>query len=237
MQRRLEDPPCVGRLTPFELPAAARGGAQRVDRAACSWPRTHANGHWRSRCGGQRQVQDQGQARRRDDVPPLVQQDGPSQGRLLEVAGGTDGEGEEQQAATSESWILSVEVAVIDEAWATHKEDWVMVDSGAGVSVCPVDYAQESEVKPGSVKSPLVGAGGDRVEHIGQETVGNATREGANVGIAFDAAKVRRPLLSVDSLEEKGQVAVFTDSAEPRDLQRYLLPEHLRRYSFLPQRP
>ena len=79
--------------------------------------------------------------------------------------------------------------------------------------LCHTRHTQESEVKPGSVKSPLVGAGGDRVEHIGQETVGNATREGANVGIAFDAAKVRRPLLSVDSLEEKGQVAVFTDSS------------------------
>ena len=39
-----------------------------------------------------------------------------------------------------------------------------------------------------------------------------ATEDGANVEIAFEAAKVRRPLLSVDSVVEKGQVAVFTDS-------------------------
>ena len=87
-----------------------------------------------------------------------------------------------------------------------------MVDSGAGVSACPVDYAPECEVSSGSVKLPLVGAGGDRIEHIGQKTVGYATRDGANVEIAFEAVKVRRPLLSVDSLVEKGQVAVFTDS-------------------------
>ena len=39
----------------------------------------------------------------------------------------------------------------------------------------------ESEVKPGSVKLDLVGAGGDRIEHIGQKTVGcvTRTREGA----------------------------------------------------------
>ena len=110
----------------------------------------------------------------------------------------------------SDSWILSVEVAEVDESWTTHNEDWVMVDSGAGVSACPVDYAPECEVNRGSAKLPLVGAGGDRIEHIGQKTVGYATRDGANVEIAFEAAKVR--LLSVDSLVEKGQVAVFTDS-------------------------
>ena len=87
-----------------------------------------------------------------------------------------------------------------------------MVDSGAGVSACPFDYAPECEVNRGSVKLPLVGAGGDRIEHIGQKTVGYATRDGANFEIAFEAAKVRRPVLSVDSLVEKGQVAVFTDS-------------------------
>ena len=110
----------------------------------------------------------------------------------------------------SDSWILSVEVAEVDESWTTHNEDWVMVDSGAGVSACPVDYAPECEVNRGSAKLPLVSAGGDRIVHIGQKTVGYATRDGANVEIAFEAAKVR--LLSVDSLVEKGQVAVFTDS-------------------------
>ena len=67
----------------------------------------------------------------------------------------------------------------------------------------PVDHAPECEVKPGSVKLLLLGVGGDRIEHIGQKTVGYATRNGANVEIAFEAAKVRRPLLSVDSLVEK----------------------------------
>ena len=75
----------------------------------------------------------------------------------------------------------------------------------AQVSVCPVDYAH------GSVKLPLVGAGGDRIEHIGQKTLGYATRDGANVDVAFEAAQVRRPLPSVDSLFEKAQVEVFTN--------------------------
>ena len=83
----------------------------------------------------------------------------------------------------------------------------------AGVSACPVDYELECEVKPRTAKFPLVGAGGDRTEHVGQKTVGHGTREGANVEIAFEEAKVRRPLLSVDSLVEKGQMAVFTDAA------------------------
>ena len=38
--RRTGDPPCVARLTPFELPAGARGGAQLVGHAASSSPRT-----------------------------------------------------------------------------------------------------------------------------------------------------------------------------------------------------
>ena len=76
----------------------------------------------------------------------------------------------------------------------------------------PVDYAPECEVNRSSSKLPLVGAGGDRIENMGQKTVGYATRDGANVEIAFEAAKVRRSLLSGCSLVEKGQVAVFTDS-------------------------
>ena len=38
----------------------------------------------------------------------------------------------------------------------THNEDWVMVDIGAGVSACPVDYAPTCVVKPGSVKLLLL---------------------------------------------------------------------------------
>ena len=79
-------------------------------------------------------------------------------------------------ANASESWILSVEVAEVDEAWSTHNEDCAMVDSGAGVSACPVDNAGECEVKPCSVKLRLVDAEGDRMEHIGQKTVGYASR-------------------------------------------------------------
>ena len=99
----------------------------------------------------------------------------------------------------------------IDETWTTHNEDWVMVDSGAGVSACSVDYMTECEVKPRSDKLPHGGTGGSCMEHIGQKTVGYATRDGANVEIAFQAANLRRPTLSVDSLVEKVQVAVFTD--------------------------
>ena len=84
-------------------------------------------------------------------------------------------------ACASDSWILSVEVAEVNESWTARNEDWVMVDSGAGVSAFPFDYAPECEVSTGSVKLPLVGAGGDRIEHIGQKTVGYATRDGANV--------------------------------------------------------
>ena len=102
-------------------------------------------------------------------------------------------------ACASKSWILLVEVADIDVVWTTHKEDWVVVHSGAGASACPVDHAPECEVKPGSVGLPLVGAGGDRMEDTAQNTDGYATREGADVEIAFEAAKVRQPLLSVDS--------------------------------------
>ena len=43
--------------------------------------------------------------------------------------------------------ILSVEVAEIDETWTIRHEDWVMVDRGAGVSVCPVDHAPEWRIE------------------------------------------------------------------------------------------
>ena len=67
------------------------------------------------------------------------------------------------------------------------------------MQACPVDYAPECEVTRGSARLPLVGAGGDRID-------------GTNVEIVFEAAKVRRPLLSVDSLVEKGQAEVFSSS-------------------------
>ena len=62
----------------------------------------------------------------------------------------------------------------------------------------------------------LVGAGCDCIEHISHKTVGYSTRDSANVKIAFEAAKVRRPLVSLDSLVVKGHVAVLTDFIIPR---------------------
>ena len=103
------------------------------------------------------------QQRRRTPRPRRVRRSGCVDVGSLEVG--------PLSACTSESWILSVEVAEIDESWTTHREDWVMVVSGAGVSACPVNCAP----------------------HIGQKTVGCVTRDGANVEIAFEAAKVRRP--------------------------------------------
>ena len=38
--------------------------------------------------------------------------------------------------------------AAVDVCGTTHNEDWVMVDRGASVSACPVDYAPECEVNP-----------------------------------------------------------------------------------------
>ena len=39
----------------------------------------------------------------------------------------------------------------------------------------------QASLKPGSAELRRVGAGGDRIEHIGQKTVGYGTRDGANV--------------------------------------------------------
>ena len=90
----------------------------------------------------------------------------------------------------------SCRLAEIYFLWSTHNEDWVMAYSVAGVSACPVNYAPECEVARGSARLPLVGAGGDCIEHVGRVR----HKRCANGEIAFGAAKVRRPLLSVDSL-------------------------------------
>ena len=47
-------------------------------------------------------------------------------------------------ACASDSWILSVEVAEVNESWTARNEDWVMVDSGAGVSATTRAEAQSS---------------------------------------------------------------------------------------------
>ena len=83
-------------------------------------------------------------------------------------------------------------MAGIDESWTTQNEDWVMVDSGAGVTACPVDCA--SSVVQSNYKSLVLEA-----IALSSSARRRSERGGANVEIVFEAAKVRRPLLSVDS--------------------------------------
>ena len=75
------------------------GGAQRAGHAASSWPRTHADGHPRSRRKA-RQSKDKDNKDQSEGKGKIKDKPGaevtcylePSQGRLQELAGGTEGE-------------------------------------------------------------------------------------------------------------------------------------------------
>ena len=149
----------------------------------------------------------------------LLQQGGPSKGQLLELEpaakDATPKRGVKKEVAAvhvgsleagplsacaSDFWILSVEVAEIDES-SNHTQRR-LGDGG--------QWRRRLSL-PSRLLARVRGQAWF-IEHIGQKTFGYATRDGANVEIACEAAKVRRPLLSVDSLVERGHVAVCTGS-------------------------
>ena len=95
----------------------------------------------------------------------------------------------------------------------------ITVDSGAGESVVNPDDLPNVDLKPsrGSVKGQrYVGPGGEKIDNLGELTVKVRTERHGEGDISsrmtFQGAKVRKPLLAVSGVIDKGNIVVFDGS-------------------------
>ena len=95
----------------------------------------------------------------------------------------------------------------------------ITVDSGAGESVVNPDDWPNVDLKPskGSVKGQrYVGPGGEKIDNLGELTVKVRTERhgGGDISsrVTFQGAKVRKPLLAVSGVIDKGNIVVFDGS-------------------------
>ena len=95
----------------------------------------------------------------------------------------------------------------------------ITVDSGAGESVVNPNDWPNIDLKPskGSVKGQrYVGPGGERIDNLVELTVKvRAERHGGgdiSSRVTFQGAKVRKPLLAVSGVIDKGNIVVFDGS-------------------------
>ena len=95
----------------------------------------------------------------------------------------------------------------------------ITVDSGAGESVVNPDVWPDTDLKPskGSVKGQrYVGPRSEMMDILGEMTVKVRTERhgGGDISsrMTFQGAKVRKPLLAVSEVTDKGNIVVFDGS-------------------------
>ncbi len=93
----------------------------------------------------------------------------------------------------------------------------ITVDSGAAESVSPVDWFEEfmlDPVKPGKPMR-LINASGGKINHYGGRKV--AMRAGSGdrlIGLPFQVCDVKKPLVSVKRICERGNIIQFGPGSE-----------------------
>ena len=85
----------------------------------------------------------------------------------------------------------------------------VMVDSGAGFSVCRLGYAPEVPMSNHSKRATLRTAAGAQMQHTGQKMVEYENGDGGSVNVNFEVADVTRPLVAVGVLQKRGKTLVM----------------------------
>jgi hypothetical protein len=89
-----------------------------------------------------------------------------------------------------------------------------MMDSGAGVWVCPLAYADENPLLPVTEdeKPPLRNVSGGRVTVYGKREVKYLLSPTIILTVLYLVCQVHAPLLSVDALCKKGLTTTFIDN-------------------------
>ena len=118
---------------------------------------------------------------------------------------------------TIDNMTIDSESRGTDEKRGRYRE--ITVDSGAGESVVNPDDWPSVDLKPskGSVNGQrYVGPGGERIDNLGELTVKVRTERhgGGDISsrVTFQGAKVRKPLLAVSGVIDKGNIVVFDGS-------------------------
>ena len=105
----------------------------------------------------------------------------------------------------------------------THVALDIIVDSGAGATVCNPSHFPASAVtdSPGSLKGQVfAGPGGDRIPNQGQLAAETVLENGAEGKFAFQAADIVAPLLAVSSVNDKGNLVLFDPQGS------FIIPAH-----------
>ena len=88
----------------------------------------------------------------------------------------------------------------------------ITVDSGAGEAVANPKHFPNSPLtdSPGSLAGQYyLGPGGEKIPNEGQLTTGMTLEGGQQGKFTFQAAPVRKPLLAVSSVNDKGNLVIF----------------------------
>ena len=88
----------------------------------------------------------------------------------------------------------------------------VVVDSGTGECAMDPDMAPGNEVveiEASRRGAHYRGPGGEKIYKKGQQRIGMMLRGGLTSRMTFNSAKVRKPLLAVSSIADKGNCTVF----------------------------
>ena len=109
--------------------------------------------------------------------------------------------------------------AVVEESdWANLGNGDITVDSAAEESCWPIGQGNAFVTKPSGKKVILKTANGDVMGHYGEKEV-TFQNNGDIVSVKFQVTDVRKPLLAVRRLVEKGNVVQF--GPEPK--QNYIM--------------
>ena len=109
------------------------------------------------------------------------------------------------------AWLCQVE-AEIDSATSDSLTTEITVDSAADESVCPERWAEQFKLNPveNGKEMRFVNASGGRIQHLGSRRVAmHAAEGGKTLEMGFQVTNVRKPLLAVSRLCEKGNVVQF----------------------------
>ena len=134
-----------------------------------------------------------------------------------------DREDEDDDEKREEAWVNLVGAPKDQEkkkAWASLGVGEIVVDSAAEESCWPVDQGGAFETKPSRRNLVLKTANGAEMRHYGEKEITiKSAEDGEVVGLRFQVTDVRRPLLAVRRLVEKGSVVMFG----PEPHQNYIL--------------
>lgn len=133
-----------------------------------------------------------------------------------EDSDGDDDEAEEcyVQAVVDDSRDVDMERKKFGEKWANLGVGEITIDSAADESCWPQEQGGAFETKPAKKKIQLRTANGGEMRHYGEKEITfTSGGEPEVIGLRFQVTDVKKPLLAVRRLVEKGNIVSFGPEA------------------------